>query len=134
MSDAVSGLSFMSPRESGAARQGRIHRMTWGLLVREREKMTKQEALDRLKDGDHAIFCVEDGREIAEAFGTEPPVRHYRVGFDRVERFKGGEGEGVDAAELACKIADSMGLDYPAMMGIGSQLRVACDAIEKAIA
>ncbi|KKL67350.1 hypothetical protein LCGC14_2135820, partial [marine sediment metagenome] len=69
--------------------------------------MNRQEALELLKDADHAIFYPHVGHEIARAFGVEAPVRSFAVGINRVTTLKGGEGYGVDAAELACKIADS---------------------------
>src|SRR3990167_877597 len=96
--------------------------------------MDKLEALAALEDADHAIFYVKDAERIAEAFGVKPPVRTFSVGQGRVATFRGGSGEGVDAAELACAIADSMHLSYPPMMGVGSRLRVACGAIRQAVA
>ena len=93
--------------------------------------MDKAQALEALEDADHCIFYVEAGQAIAAAFDIEAPVRTFTQGQGRVQHLEGGTGEGIDAAELACAIADSLGLSYPPMTGIGSRLRVACAAIRE---
>jgi hypothetical protein len=89
-------------------------------------------AVKKLRSHDHDILKVEAARRIAASFGLkEVPIRTFEVGQDKVWTLYGKQrARGVDAAELAEDIASFLRLQYPSMLGVGSRLRVACDAIE----
>jgi len=97
--------------------------------------MTPKEALDALRDADHAILDVVYSEEIAEALGVpkkKVPIHIYRT-TPQANNGKGivmdQEGPGVAAHSLAEEIADYYGASYPFQHGIGSRLRVAVNAI-----
>lgn len=99
---------------------------------------TRMEAIRKLRTHDHAILTTEAAQELAAPFDVEPRVATFQ---DSRSDFKGitlygddmipnvSRDRGVDAHGLAETIADSLGLEYPQCMGVGSRLRVACDAV-----
>lgn len=97
--------------------------------------MTQQEAIKELVEYDHCFLSPEGVKELGEPFG----VYHTIVAKDNRSDFKGlnlgvnnKEGdatEGLPAHTLAMMIADKLGVSYPYMHGIGSQLRVCCKVI-----
>lgn len=101
--------------------------------------MTQLEAIRELAGHDHSILKGGHARDIAHAFGLE----EISTGLiqDQRSEFKGAyfpdlqEGEWaedvIDAARLACEIADHLGVEYPPMFGRGSQIRAACEAIQQ---
>ena len=99
--------------------------------------MDRLEAVRELVQHDHAILNPDFARTIAAPFGVNPTPGRFRVGVGRVESGPSGEWSGVSAHDLAHTLAEAIGLqegrDYPSQHGIGSQLRVACAAIEKAL-
>ena len=107
--------------------------------------MTKLKAIRELHSEDHTFLSPEGAREICKPFGIEPELYEAR---DTRSQFKGltlyginpktkkeyQEGDttlGIDADILACQIARALKVDYQSMFGRGSQLRSACEAIEK---
>ena len=94
--------------------------------------MTEQEAIKDLRAHDHSIMSVGHATEIGNLFGVQPPVRVFTEGVDRVAWVE-GDGKGVDAAELAEAIGNSMGLEWEPAMGVGTRLRRACDAVLAAL-
>ena len=95
--------------------------------------MDKLTAIQQLRDQDHAILAPEYAATIAAPFGVTPRTESFRGGFHRV--IGGREFTGVSAHVLAHLLAEAVGLvegkDYPERIGIGSQLRGACDAVER---
>lgn len=98
--------------------------------------MTKLEAVRSLREYDHCFLSPEGVKEIGEPFGIFATTRMK----DNRSEFKGltlnnaKEGdvaEGLPAHTLAEMICHKLGVEYPEMFGIGSQLRVCCDAAER---
>ncbi len=99
--------------------------------------MEQAQALKALLAGDHAIFTVEHGQAIGGAFGLQPEPHTF---IDNRSEFKGitlwdlkeGQGaKGYSSHILAMEICDDLGLEYPSMFGVGSQLRACCKALER---
>ena len=109
--------------------------------------MTKIEAIKELKGYDHCFLTEEGAEEICKPFGLKPLLylaKDNRSQFKGlklnginpttgVEFVEGDKAKGQDAHRLACYIADKLGVEYQEMFGIGSQLRSACEAIEKSL-
>ena len=99
--------------------------------------MDQREALAALQAGDHAIFTVEHGKKIAEAFGlvVEPSTftdsRSKHKGITLKDCKEGETDQGYDAAHLAMRICDGLKLEYTEKFGSGSQLRACCFVINR---
>ena len=99
-------------------------------------RFLQAKAIRRLYECDHGILTVEEATKLAAPFNLEAlPVERIQ---DRRNDFKGAyfpdlkEGEwfeGVAAHTLAYAIADHLGVAYPDLYGMGSQLRAACAAV-----
>lgn len=102
------------------------------------DTVAQQTAIGELRTHDHAILTVEAAVRLAAPFGIEPQVATFQ---DSRSEFKGvtlngadmipdvSRDRGVAAHVLAEQIADSFNLEYPQRVGVGSRLRVACDAV-----
>ena len=97
--------------------------------------MDRLEAIRELAKHDHGILAPEVAQELADPFGVKVAPGIFEVGEGRVVAGPPGSWEGVGAHVLAHQIARSLGLNegeaYPDVRGIGSQLRVACGAVER---
>lgn len=99
----------------------------------ENENMNKLEAIKKLKTFDHGILKTEAAQELATLFGLEVRAQTFTVGEDRVADGPSNDFEGIAAHVLAEQIANSLSAEYLPMFGIGSRLRIACEATEKAL-
>ena len=122
--------------------------------------MNRLEAIRELAKHDHGILSPEAAQELGDPFGVTVVPQTFETGQGRVvqglpgrwtgvtvvpQTFETGQGRvvqgppgrwtGVAAHRLAHQIAASLGLqegrDYPSQTGIGSQLRVACQTVER---
>jgi len=104
--------------------------------------MTKKEAIKALRESDHCFISADGVYDLTKPFGFEGSTY---VAKANPQDFKGltlwdndgkpvKEMEGQDASVIATEIANHLGLEYKEQFGRGSQLRTACNAIEKAIA
>ena len=93
------------------------------------------EAIRELAKHDHGILSPEAAQELATPFGVTVVPQTFETGQGRVVQGPPGRWTGVAAHVLAHQIAASLGLqegrDYPDVRGIGSQLRVACQSVER---
>lgn len=96
--------------------------------------MERLEAIRELAKHDHGILTPEAAQELAAPFGVTVTPQTFETGQGRVVSGPPGRWTGVGAHALAHQLAGSLdlreGRDYPDVRGIGSQLRVACRAIE----
>ena len=97
--------------------------------------MDRLEAIRELAKHDHGILSPEEAQKLADPFGVKVRPTTFNVGEGRVVSGPLGPWQGVGAHVLAHQIARSLGLNegeaYPDVRGIGSQLRVACQAVER---
>jgi len=95
------------------------------------------EAVKELREYDHAFITPDGVRYLGEPFG----VYKTETETDRRTEFKGlntglghKEGdkvEGLAAHKLAMAICEKLNVPFRETFGIGTQLQVCCDAIEK---
>ena len=101
---------------------------------------TKQEAVDELIQLGHAFINREGVKAYTNPFGFMGST--YMAKSDPPGSFKGltlydGNGnfleelEGQDTSITATEIANHLGIDFTEMHGRGSQLRSACEAVQK---
>ena len=99
--------------------------------------MTKLEVIKELSTYDHGFLTKEGVEAIVKPFGFKAKDFLYKE-QDRRSEFKGlyvSEGkegdwwEGAEASQLAAKLCDRLGVKNADMHGIGSRLRVCCDAL-----
>ena len=97
--------------------------------------MDRLEAIRELAKHDHGILTPEAAQEIADPFGITVRPTTFETGQGRVEAGPPGRWQGVAAHVLAHQVARSLGLvegeAYADVRGIGSQLRLACEAVER---
>ena len=98
--------------------------------------MTKLEAIKELRNYDHCLLSPEGVKELGAPFGIYETVtvkdnRSDFKGLTLRDAKEGETAEGLPAHELAKRICDKSGIAYIPQYGIGSQLRVCCDAMEK---
>ena len=99
--------------------------------------MNRSEAIKNLREFDHGIISQEHAQQLAEPFGVRAQGQVFKVGQDRVVSGVAETFIGIAAEDLAEQIALSLGQvsgkDYPRYIGVGSRLRGACDAVDKAL-
>ena len=99
------------------------------------DQTRRLEVIRELAKHDHGILSPEAAQELADPFGVKVRSTTFNVGEGRVVSGPSGSWQGIGAHVLAHQIARSLGLNegdaYPALRGIGSQLRVACAAVER---
>ncbi len=102
--------------------------------------MTKQEAVKRLKESDHAFLLPEKAQEIAGAFNciaktymaTDTRSQHKGLTLHGDHK-EGDQAEGIDADILARSMCDQLDLKYRSMLGRGSRLYECIAALEKTL-
>jgi hypothetical protein len=99
-------------------------------------RMSRLEAIRELAKHDHGILSPEEAQKLADPFGVTVRPVTFEVGEGRVVAGRpSGRWQGVGAHILAHQTARSLGLKegdaYADVRGIGSQLRVACEAVER---
>jgi len=99
--------------------------------------MNQIEAIRELQEYDHCFLSPKGVKKLGEPFGVYQTViaRDNRSEFKGLNLGKdnkeGDTAEGLPAHILAELICKKLGVDYPSMHGIGSQLRACCEAVEK---
>ena len=98
--------------------------------------MKQLEAIRELREHDHCFLSPKGVKKLGEPFGVYQTVvaqdnRSDFKGLTLNDAKEGDSAEGLSAHTLAEMIADKLGVEYPPQHGIGSQLRVCCDAVEK---
>lgn len=93
------------------------------------------DAVEELRKADHAFLNAEGVNKITAPFGfTGWAYLHKANPRDPkgLTFFDGSkEGIGMDAAQLAVRLCNRLGVDYLEAFGRGTQLRNCCDALEK---
>lgn len=93
------------------------------------------EAVDELRQYDHAFINPDGAKRLAAPFGVTPRTYVMKANPQDPKglTLDGGltEAEGIDAAELGIQICFHLNVDFESKMGRGSQLRSCCDALEK---
>lgn len=97
------------------------------------------EAVETLREYDHAFISPEGVTEICRPFGFMGTTYEATDTSDKDPKglsLPGGPGSkarGVDAQDLAIEICERFGVSYDSKFGRGSQLRACCDALQHAI-
>ena len=106
-------------------------------------KKSQLQVIQELREHDHGFLKGDYAVSLAEAFGFTPDL--VTLEADPPGTFKGltlfdddgkplpagTKREGIEAHRLAEQICEHLHVEYPGMYGIGSQLQVCCDALEK---
>jgi hypothetical protein len=91
--------------------------------------------ITELRDYDHVFLSVEGAQYFARPFGLEPRVYAVEASPNEPKGLTLADGAtsavGIGAHELACQICEHVGVEYATSFGRGSQLRLACDALEQ---
>jgi hypothetical protein len=104
--------------------------------------MTKQEALENLKQCDHAFLKPEFAVNVCKAFGVKRP--YMPTVKANPQDFKGlslhddngdpiDEASGIAAHSLAEHLCKELGVEYTSFHGIGSQLFGCIKALETSL-
>lgn len=95
---------------------------------------TKLALVKDLRDYDHAFINEEGVEHFAKGFGVALRGHRHHANPDDMKglTLDGGakSAVGMDAADLAETICRRLGVSYAPMMGRGSRLRSACNALE----
>jgi len=98
--------------------------------------MKQLEAIKELREYDHCFLSPDGVREIGKPFDVfettiAKDTRSEFKGLTLNDAKEGDVAEGLPAHTLAELICKKLGVEYPAMYGIGSQLQVCCDVAER---
>ena len=98
--------------------------------------MDQLQAIKELKKHDHCFLSPEGVEKIGEPFGVYQIIeakdnRSDFKGLTLNNKEEGDMAKGLSSHTLAKMICEKLGIDYPQQHGIGSQLRVCCEAVEK---
>jgi hypothetical protein len=97
--------------------------------------MDKKEAIEGLREYDHAFLSEEGADTFSDAFGfkARTAVVEATPNEPKGLTLKNGakSARGIAADELAVQICEHVGVEYPEMFGRGSRLRACCDALEQ---
>ena len=103
-------------------------------------KLTKLQAVQQLREYDHAFLTPEGAKEFAAPFGIVPGLHYEMVDHHNPKGLRipgkehGDRVEGIAAHQLAEQLCGAEGLPCPDFYGIGSQLRACCELLEQHLA
>jgi len=90
-------------------------------------------AIKQLREYDHVFISPEGVAHFTAPFGFKGTMVRLKANPNDPKglTLENGaeEAEGADAASLAAEICRHLGVECPAMLGRGSQLRVCCDVL-----